>query len=270
MERLISLSDNTMPKNLSNHTQITVLIHQVCQQQNITPIHAIESGSRAWGFASPDSDYDVRLIYRHEPDWYLRLYADKDTFEFIQNDLFDVPFDIGGWDVRKALQLLYKSNAVIFEWLNSPIVYHSNKKFLQAVKAVQGEFFDPKAIFYHYQGMAKNANGELELDKPIKLKKWFYLLRALLASIWTIEQACPPPVDFNLMLPLFTDSEKQEILELVIIKQNQDENYRHTLCKSLQDLTVKLWQRCENARFPEKKQGDVALLDTIFRTTISI
>ncbi|MCM3612813.1 nucleotidyltransferase domain-containing protein, partial [Planococcus sp. MERTA32b] len=131
--------------------------------------------------------------------------------EFIQNDLFDVPFDIGGWDIRKALQLLHKSNAVIFEWLNSPIVYHSDNQFLQAIQAVQNEFFDVKAIFYHYQGMAKNASGELELDKPIKLKKWFYLLRALLASIWTLEQAYPPPVDFNLMLPLLNKSYKQEI-----------------------------------------------------------
>lgn len=257
-----------MAKYLSNHAKITSLIHQACQQQSITPLHAIESGSRAWGFASPDSDYDVRLIYRHEPDWYLQLYAGKDTFEFIQNDLFAVPFDIGGWDVRKALQLLYKSNAVIFEWLNSPIMYHSDDKFLQAMQAVQNEFFDPKAIFYHYQGMAKNASSEIELDKPIKLKKWFYLLRALLASIWTIDNACPPPVDFHLMLPLLTEREQWEILELVAIKQAQDENYRHELSKSLQDLTVKLWQRCENPVFPNKKQGDVALLDDIFKITV--
>lgn len=257
-----------MSETLSNHDQITKVIHQVCQQQSITPLHAIESGSRAWGFASPDSDYDVRLIYRHEPDWYLQLYAGKDTFEFIQNDLFEVPFDIGGWDVRKALQLLYKSNAVIFEWLNSPIVYHSDDKFLYAVKAVQNEFFDPKAIFYHYQGMAKNASSEMELDKPIKLKKWFYLLRALLASVWTIERHCPPPVDFHQLLPLVTASEQAEILELVMVKQNQSEDYRHVLSKGLQDLTVKLWQRCDNPVFEDKKQGDVKVLDGIFRQTI--
>lgn len=257
-----------MTNSLSNHIPITSIIYQVCQDKGVKPLHAIESGSRAWGFASPDSDYDVRLIYRHEPDWYLRLYAGKDTFEFIENDLFDVPFDIGGWDVRKALQLLHKSNAVIFEWLNSPIVYHSDNQFLQAIQAVQNEFFDVKAIFYHYQSMAKNASGELELDKPIKLKKWFYLLRALLASIWTLEQAYPPPVDFNLMLPLLNKSYKQEILALVVIKQSQDENYRHQLSKSLQELTVKLWQRCESPKFPDKKQGDIALLDTIFKTTV--
>lgn len=94
------------------------------------------------------------------------------------------------------------------------------------------------------------------------------MFRALLASIWTLEQACPPPVDFNLMLPLLTEGEKQEILALVVIKQSQDENYRHQLSKSLQDLTAKLWQRCEDPSFPDKKQGDVALLDTIFKATV--
>ena len=116
--------------------------------------------------------------------------------------------------------------------------------------------------------MAKNASGELELDKPIKLKKWFYLLRALLASVWTLEQASPPPVDYNLMLPLLNESDKQKILALVVIKQSQDENYRHQLSKSLQELTVKLWQRCESTNFPDKKQGAIENLNNIFRQTI--
>lgn len=255
---------------MKNQEKITNLIKTVCQDQSITPLHAIESGSRAWGFASPDSDYDVRLIYCHDVDWYLQLYAGKDTFEFIQNDLFEVPFDIGGWDVRKALQLLYKSNAVIFEWLNSPIVYQSDDKFLQMVKAVQDQFFDPKAIFYHYQGMAKNAQTTLELSGPIKLKKWFYLLRALLASVWTTEQASPPPVDFHLLLPLVTQTEQVEILQLVDIKKRQAEDYRHQLSNSLQDLTVKLWQRCDNPNFSIRKQGDIAILDNIFKNIILV
>lgn len=156
----------------------------------------------------------------------------------------------------------------MFEWLNSPIVYQSNEVFLQKIKAVQSDFFDPKAIFYHYQGMAKNAHGELNLNEPIKLKKWFYLLRALLASVWTIEQNSPPPVDFHQLLPLVTVSEKTEILELVVVKQNQSEDYRHVLSKGLQDLTVKLWQRCDSPVFANKRQGDVAVLDEIFRQTI--
>ncbi len=116
------------------NARIRQRIQQVCNEAQITCLHAIESGSRAWGFASTDSDYDVRILYRHELDWYLRLFESKDTFEFIEADGFDVPFDIGGWELRKALRLLAQSNGMIFEWLNSPIVYHSDAPFLQEIQ----------------------------------------------------------------------------------------------------------------------------------------
>ena len=87
---------------------------------------AAESGSRAWGFASPDSDYDVRAIYIRPQEYYLQIDEAKDTFEFIENQWFDV----GGWDIRKALRLLRKSNAVLLEWLRSPIVYTQEEAFI--------------------------------------------------------------------------------------------------------------------------------------------
>ena len=93
------------------------------------PLHfllAAESGSRAWGFASPDSDYDVRAIYIRPQEHYLQIDEAKDTFEFIENQWFDV----GGWDIRKALRLLRKSNAVLLEWLRSPIVYTQDEAFI--------------------------------------------------------------------------------------------------------------------------------------------
>ncbi|BBI69740.1 hypothetical protein PKHYL_39310 [Psychrobacter sp. KH172YL61] len=92
--------------------QIIQAIQQVCQMRQITCLHAIESGSRAWGFASPDSDYDVRLLYCQPSDWYLSLFEGKDTFEFIQNDLLSVPFDIGGWDIKK----LYSYSINPMQW----------------------------------------------------------------------------------------------------------------------------------------------------------
>lgn len=66
------------------------------QDSAMRPLHAIESGSRAWGFASLNSDFDVRVIYCHQLDWYLQIYDKKNTFEFINHELFDVPFDISG------------------------------------------------------------------------------------------------------------------------------------------------------------------------------
>lgn len=278
----MQVNKNSITKQ-SQINQINSQINKVCAEKPIKCLHAIESGSRAWGFASPDSDYDVRLIYQREPDWYLRLFAGRDTFEYIQNDLFEVPFDIGGWDIRKALTLMYKSNAVIFEWLNSPIVYQSDEQFVSMIQAVQHEFFDARALFYHYRGMAKNANSSLTntsnnanssfiIDEPIKLKKWFYLLRALLASVWTLTKKMHPPVVMSDMFGLLTESERQETADLIAIKQQVDESHLQQLPESLQTLTERLWQQgnelIANNAFPDKHQGDIALLDDIFKKVV--
>lgn len=260
------------PNQQQTNIQITNQIIEVCNEKSLTCLHAIESGSRAWGFASPDSDYDVRLIYKHDTDWYLRLISGRDTFEYIQNDLFDVPFDIGGWDIRKALNLVYKSNAVIFEWLNSPIIYSSDEQFFYIIKELQHEFFDPKALFFHYRGMAKNAHASLKLDEPIKLKKWFYLLRALLASVWSLQETIHPPVLMSKMFSLIDKDLQQEIFELIDIKKTVNENYQHQLSKPLQELTKKLWQKgndlIESCHFPDKHQGNIILLDEIFKKMV--
>ncbi len=258
--------------NTQISNQITAQITQVCTEQAITCLHAIESGSRAWGFSSSDSDYDVRLIYCHQPDWYLRLLAEKDTFEYIDNELFAVPFDIGGWDIRKALLLLYKSNAVIFEWLNSPIIYQSDSQFLPLIHEVQQQFFNPLAIFYHYRGMAKTATRSLDVTQPIKLKKCFYLLRALLASVWTLEKQTPPPVLMADMFQLFNAQEQQFIEELMLIKQSVDESYQYQLPQEVINLVDKLWQWGDTLISKKetfsKPQGDIALLDDIFKKVV--
>ena len=99
----------------------------LAQQENLHFLLAVESGSRAWGFASPDSDYDVRALYIRPSAHYLAIDEGKDTFEFIEDEWFDV----GAWDIRKALRLLRKSNAVLLEWLRSPVVYAADSAFVR-------------------------------------------------------------------------------------------------------------------------------------------
>jgi predicted nucleotidyltransferase len=94
-------------------------LNEIEQTDNITILHAVESGSRAWGFASPDSDYDVRFFYMRQKDYYLRLDRTRDVLEYPVFDLLD----INGWDIDKTLKLLHTSNPTLFEWSNSPIVY---------------------------------------------------------------------------------------------------------------------------------------------------
>ena len=108
-----------IPSNIIMHNQILKKLPQIEQMHQIKLLYVAESGSRAWGFASTNSDYDVRGIFIRPRNAYLSIDKPKETFEWIENNWFDV----GAWDITKALHLLRKSNAILFEWLQSPIVY---------------------------------------------------------------------------------------------------------------------------------------------------
>lgn len=247
--------------------KIIQTIEQVCATRQLTCIHAIESGSRAWGFASPDSDYDVRLLYAREPAWYLRLFEGKDTFEFIQDDLLDVPFDIGGWDIKKALQLIYKSNAVIFEWLRSPIVYQQ-QDIMAELQTLSLDYFQPRAAYHHYRGMAKTASANLDLAAPIKLKTFFYLLRSLLAAKWISAFATPPPVIMHQMFELIDYDSQAQILELIEIKSTCNESYMQSLSALMQNMIHKLWDSIDNPEFTEQKKPSVEPLNELYRRIV--
>ncbi len=251
----------------NNSTVIKQTIDQVCIAKKITCLQAIESGSCAWGFASPDSDYDVRLLYARPPKWYLRLFEDKDTFEFIQNDLLDVPFDIGGWDIKKALQLIYKSNAVVFEWLRSPIVYQQQDIMLE-LQTLSVDYFQPIAAYHHYRGMAKTASADLDLTAPIKLKKFFYLLRALLSAKWIIAFASPPPVIMSQMFELIDHDSQVQILELIKIKSSCNESHIQPLSVLMQNTISELWQSIDNPEFTRQKKPSVEPLNELYRRII--
>ena len=123
--------------------------------EEVKIIMAVESGSRAWGFASPDSDYDVRFIYVRKQEDYLRLEGMRDVIEW----RLDETLDISGWDLKKALQLIYKSNPTIFEWCASPIVYMENEAFAK-IKALLPQYFSVKKSLYHYWHMAETNYRE--------------------------------------------------------------------------------------------------------------
>jgi len=259
---------NTGIATLSDMTIVTQTIDQVCTEQQITCLHAIESGSRAWGFASPDSDYDVRLLYCHAPEWYLRLFEGKDTFEFIQEDLLTVPFDIGGWDIKKALQLIYKSNAVIFEWLHSPIVYRQQTEAMEILQNISDAYFQPIAVLHHYRGMAKTASTGLDLNEPVKIKKLFYLLRALLAANWTITQQTPPPVIMAEMFGLIHSEAQREIIQLIDLKSHCAEGHKISISPLLLQTINKLWHSIGEAELTPLDTPNTDSLNDFFRQVV--
>ena len=170
---------------------ITEKLSELEQKENIRILHAVESGSRAWGFPSPDSDYDVRFIYVRPMAEYLRLEKTRDTIELPINDLLD----INGWDLNKTLQLLHSANPTFYEWMASPIVYRKTD-FADRLQPLLKQYFSPKKALYHYLSMADSNFREYLKGEMVRAKKYFYVLRPLLAAKWVMEKETPPPMLF--------------------------------------------------------------------------
>lgn len=178
------------------NTKIQSELNRIEREKGVRVLYAAESGSRAWGFASRDSDYDVRFIYAHERDWYLSIDQRRDVIE----EPVDSQLDICGWDLRKTLQLLRKSNPALLEWLKSPIVYQADPEFALLFGHLATEFYSPERVFQHYLSMARgNARDYLRGD-IVRLKKYFYVLRPLLAARWIERRDTPVPIRFQTLV----------------------------------------------------------------------
>ena len=187
-------------------------LREIEKRESVRILLAVESGSRAWGFSSPDSDYDVRFLYVRPETEYLRLDAPRDVIELPIDDALDV----SGWDIRKALRLLYGSNPTLFEWFASPIVYRETA-FSDRLRAVMNLYFSPKKSLFHYISMAEhNCRSYLE-GELVPVKKYFYVLRPVLACRWILEKGTPPPMLFSELieaeLPEMLSGEVRTLLE---------------------------------------------------------
>ena len=202
------------------------------ESKNIKILLAVESGSRAWGFPSPDSDYDVRIIYLASPEWYLSIDDHKDTIEYFHGDLLD----ISGWDLRKSLRLLRKSNATPMEWAQSPIVYQQANDFCSEILDLAALCFNPAHTFHHYVGIAQSTFQGLNFHAPIKLKKLFYVIRPLLAAKWIDQHQQIPPMDISKLFAVLEGNPITEFIkQLIELKQTVDESYQHQFAPDLPD-----------------------------------
>ena len=198
---------------------IPAKLEEIEKKENVRILYCVESGSRAWGFASPDSDFDVRFIYVRPKDYYLRLDKTRDVIEWQLDDTLD----INGWDLQKTLILLHKSNPTIFEWANSPIVYKTTKEW-EAISNIINNYFQQKAILYHYLSIAKSTYKEYLISKDVRLKKYFYALRPILACKWIIEKKTVPPISFLELADAYLDKEiTPTIQDLLRLKMDTSE-----------------------------------------------
>ena len=225
-----------MEKKMSNIEEIIKeKLSEVEQKHNVKIIYACESGSRAWGFASPDSDYDVRFVYVRDIRDYLRLDSVRDVIEYELNDIYD----INGWDIKKLLTLLYKSNPVIYEWADSPVVYRTTEQW-QHLRSVLSEYFSEKRMLYHYLSIAKNQLRAYFKEDKVILKKYLYALRPIFACRWILEKKSPPPTLFS---KLYTGSLPSEIeddfMRLLEAKKHNLEKTEGERIKTLDDFIQK-------------------------------
>ena len=194
-------------------------LRRIEEAENIKILLAVESGSRAWGFASPDSDYDVRFIYIRRLEDYLRLNTIRDVIELPIDDALD----INGWDLQKTLRLLHKSNPTLFEWFSSPIVYQETE-FADKFRDLMMHYFSSKKTMYHYVSMAEGNYREYLKGDLVKAKKYFYALRPVLACQWILDRGTPPPMLFSELLKAELPVELIDVVnQLLELKMNSPE-----------------------------------------------
>ena len=206
---------------------ITTRLAEVAAERDITVRYANESGSRAWGLASTDSDYDVRFVYQHLKEWYLRLDRPKDMIGPIME--LDGELDLVGWDLRKVLSHIAGSNAGVIEWLYSPVVYHPDEEFLTKLRRLATTYFNAPKVAAHYLGIARSAElAGFDSDaRDWNLKKYFYYLRPILAADFVLHENRNPPVAFAELQARISDPEIRSLLdELIAHKATVGESHR--------------------------------------------
>lgn len=226
-------------------TTIKSQLQQLAIQEQIDILYACESGSRAWGFPSPDSDYDVRFIYLRPLEWYLSIEEHRDTIDLPINSLLD----INGWDLRKALKLFRNSNSVIYEWIQSPIIYQNNSNLTAELLNLGSNYYSCHAGIHHYLNMTTKCYQEHLQSEIVKLKKYFYALRPLLAAMWIDRHQTFPPMVFNELLKLISDRQNilAEIDRLLIIKATATEATTIPVSQILNNFIQAEIENCDRA-----------------------
>ena len=247
--------------------QIIERLRKIELENKVVILYACESGSRAWGFPSADSDYDIRFIYVHPRDWYLTIQDKRDVLEFplVQS------FDFSGWDIRKALGLFRRSNPPFLEWLGSPIVYQEKGSFASHLRDLSKQYYSPASCIYHYLHMAQGNYRDYVRGEDIRLKKYFYLLRPILAIEWIEQGNGVAPTAFSTLLEgiaLKTDL-KQEINGLMALKEAGGEADRVPQSPMVnQFIETELKRLTNQTQNYQNSPASFEVLDEIFRTTL--
>jgi len=246
-------------------TEITNKLKEIEHSNGIKILFACESGSRGWEFPSPDSDYDVRFIYVRPLNFYLSVMDKHDHLSFPIND----ELDIYGWDIKKVLKLIQKSNTTPFEWLQSPIIYVEQDGFRDDLWSLCQSYFYRKKNINHYLGIAKGAMDTISNGDEIKIKKLFYVLRPLLSANWCLEKNTIAPMQIGPLLTIIPENLQKIITELIVLKSTSAEAFIIKINPELRIYIEDEFNKCSNAaKELDKESFDAEELDTFFRLTV--
>jgi len=232
--------------------KIQTQLKEIETTEDVFIFYACESGSRAWGFPSQDSDYDVRFLYIHKRDWYLSIDLEN------KRDVIECPIsgmlDVNGWDIRKALQLLQKGSPPLTEWLNSPIIYKETTTLAEQLRALIKKYYSSSPAMYHYLRMAQGNYREYLKGETVRAKKYFYVLRPLLAILWIENGFGLVPTEFQRLVDKVISSEtlKHEIESLISAKRSGaelDDVPRISVISEFIEMELK---RLNSVRFEDK------------------
>jgi predicted nucleotidyltransferase len=235
--------------------------------EKVKIVYACESGSRAWGFPSMDSDYDVRFLYLRPVEWYLSIDEKRDVIERPVN----AGLDINGWDLKKALQLFRKSNPPLLEWLGSPIIYLERYSVVAQMRELTSVYYSPSACLYHYLHMARGNFREYLKGEEVWVKKYFYVLRPILAMNWIEKELGVVPTDFNVLVgELITEPKlKTEVHHLLAAKHAGAELDRAPRNEPISRFIERELERLETYEITNHKRPAFAdKLDELFRASL--
>jgi len=251
------------------NAEILARLDQIEREEDVEIFYACESGSRAWGFPSVDSDYDVRFMYVHPRNWYLSIDVEekRDVIERPIND----ELDISGWDLRKALKLLRKSNPPLLEWLSSPIIYKETGAIAAQLRDAVAEFYSPVASYHHYLNMARNNYREYLKGDLVRVKKYFYVLRPLLAIRWIEAALGAVPMEFEKLVSATVDSPelKQTIADLIERKKSGAELDKQPKIPVISDFIESELERLKKStKLEDRPKPNFERLNELFRQAI--
>ncbi len=231
-------------------------------EHGVRVLFACESGSRAWGFASPDSDFDVRFIYVREPDWYLSIERGRDVIEIpISGDM-----DISGWDLQKALHLARSGNATLSEWLDSPVVYQAEPGFADAMRGVLDLTYRRDRVFMHYKSLTEKNFIHARRGKGVRVKKFLYSLRTALAAQWCATRDDRPPMTLAALADALVPQvhERAEIDAIVEAKSTLAEKSTYAAPGELAEFLEARIGALADVNVPTAPVADVAVFDEFF------